>query len=38
MQKIIEKESILKTRIMVSEDGNRTYSITKTIEGLEGGR
>lgn len=38
MQKVIEKENVLKTRITASADGSRTYSLTKTIEGLEGAK
>ena len=38
MQKVIEKENVLVTRISASPDGSRTYSLTKTIKGLEGGK
>ena len=38
MQKVIEKENRLITKITASADGSRTYSLTKTVEGLEGGK
>lgn len=38
MQKLIETETSLKTKITTSPDGTRTYAITKTIESLSGGR
>lgn len=38
MQKVVEKENMLVTRISASPDGSRTYSLTKTIKGLEGGK
>jgi len=38
MSKIMEKEIALKTKITVSAEGDRTYAITKTVEGMEGGR
>lgn len=38
MQKLIEKENILKTKIIASSDNTKTYVLTKTIEGLQGGR
>ena len=38
MQKVIEKENVLVTRISASPDGSRTYSLTKTLKGLEGGK
>lgn len=38
MSKIMEKEIALKTKIIASTEGDRTYAITKTVEGMEGGR
>lgn len=38
MSKIMEKEIALKTKIIASTEGDRTYAITKTLEGMEGGR
>ena len=38
MQKLIEKESVLRTKVTATADGSRTYSITKTIEGVNGGK
>ena len=38
MQKLTEKESVLRTKVTATADGSRTYSITKTIEGVNGGK
>ena len=38
MQKLTEKESVLRTKITATADENRTYSIVKSIEGASGGR
>ena len=38
MQKLTESETSLKTNIITSPDGNRTYAITKTIENLQGAK
>lgn len=38
MQKLVEKEITLKTRITASSDGTRTYSLTKSVEDLKGGK
>lgn len=38
MQKLTEKESVLRTKITATADGSRTYSIVKTVEGAKGGR
>ena len=37
MQKLKEKESVLRTKLTASTDGSRTYSIVKTIEGATAG-
>ena len=37
MQKLMEKESVLRTKLTASADGSRTYSIVKTIEGATAG-
>ena len=37
MQKLMEKESVLRTKLTASTDGSRTYSIVKTIEGATAG-
>lgn len=37
MQKLKEKESILRTKLTTNADGSRTYSIAKTIEGATAG-
>ena len=36
MQNVIEKENVLMTTITASADGSRTYSLTKTIKGMDG--
>ena len=38
MQKLMEKESVLRTKLTASTDGSRTYSIVKTNEGATGGK
>ena len=38
MQKVIEKENVLMTRITASADGSKTYSLAKTIKGMDGGK
>ena len=38
MQKLMEKQSVLRTKLTASADGSRTYSIVKTIEGATGGK
>ena len=38
MQKLTEKESVLRTKVTATADGSRTYSIVKSIEGASGGR
>lgn len=37
MANLIQKEASVKTTILASEDGKRTFSITKEVEGIEGG-
>lgn len=38
MQKSVEKEIMLKTKITASPDGTRTYSLAKSVNDLEGGK
>lgn len=38
MQKLLEEQSVLRTKLTASTDGSRTYSIVKTIEGATGGK
>lgn len=38
MQKLTEKESVLRTKVTATADGSRTYSIVKSIEGASGGK
>ena len=38
MQKLTEKECVLRTRITAAADGSRTYSVVKKVEGVKGGR
>lgn len=38
MQKLTEKENVLRTKVTATADGSRTYSITKSIEGAKGCR
>ena len=38
MQKLTEKESVLRTKVTATADGSRTYAIVKTIEELKGGK
>ena len=38
MQKLKEKESVLRTKLTASTDGSRTYSIAKTIDEATGGK
>lgn len=37
MANLIQTEASVKTRIISSEDGTKTFSITKEVEGIEGG-
>lgn len=37
MANLVQKEASVKTTILASEDGKRTFSITKEVEGIEGG-
>ena len=37
MANLIQKEASVKTTILASEDGTKTFSITKEVEGIEGG-
>lgn len=38
MKNLIKTEIAVKTEILSSKDGNKTFSITKEVEGIEGGQ
>ena len=36
MENLVQTEASVNTKIVTSEDGAKTFSITKTVEGIEG--